>query len=222
MENSERPILLVSGHLRPLRTIIGQLPAVLFGAGFLWLAALADWRDLQHFFLWLLLVGLGVASLGWALFLIACAVSGYPKIVLMDGWLISFGLSKRTLNLNLSEYGEAEVVQFGRWTQTALAFHSSIEEAAIARAGLSHPPTALNAAKLFPLTYSVGNDFQKAQEIADQINDYRTDYIKPVDLHGADVERVLGRKMNAHIWSFCCIVGAAIIVALILKILLPG
>lgn len=222
MEQSEQPILLASGHLRPIKTITGQLPAALLGVGFLWLAALGDWRDLHHFILWLLLLGFGSASLGWVLYLIACAFSGYPKIVLMGGWLISFGLSKRTLHLNLSEYGKAEVVQFGRWTQTALAFHNLIEEAALAKAGLAHSPTSLNAAKLFPLTYSVGNDLQRAQEIADQINEYRANYIEAVDLQGVNVERILSRKMNSHIWGFLATVGVSIFMAVVLKILLPG
>ncbi|WP_417580989.1 hypothetical protein [Pelagibacterium sp.] len=222
MALSEQSILLISGHLRPIKTIIGQLPYVLFGVGMLWLSSLSSWTDIQDFFLWLVLFMFGLAALGSSLYFVACALSGYPKIVLMDGLLISFGMMNRSLHLDLSNHGKAEVVQFGRSTQTALAFHTVQEEAVLAKAGLAHSPTSLNAAKLFPLTQSVGNDLDRAQEIADQINAYRENFTKKVDIEGLTVERILSRKMNAHLWGFLATVGAAIFVAVILKILLPG
>lgn len=222
MAQSATAILLASGHARPIKTVVAQLPGILLGCGFLWLAWLADWRDFQHFFLWFLLIALGTSALGWSVYLILSAVLGYPKIVLVDGWLISFGLTKRSLHLDLSKLGKVEVVQFGRWPQTALAFHSLVEEVVLARSGLGHPPTHLNAATMFPLTYSVGNDIGKAQEIADRINEYRMDFVGQVDLSDADVDRIVNRKMNSHIWGFLGTVAAAILVAVLLAILQPG
>ena len=222
MVQSTTAILLASGHARPIKTVIGQVPGILLGCGFLWLAWLSDWRDFQHFFLWLLLFAVGVSALGLSGYMIMSAALNYPKVVLMDGWLINFGLTRRTLHVDLSKLGKAEVVQFGRWSQTALAFHNLVEEAVLAKSGLGHPPTYLNASTMFPLTYSVGNDIGKAQEIADRINLYRMDFVGQVDLSDADVDRIVNRKMNSHIWGFLGAVGAAILVAVVLEILLPG
>ncbi len=97
---------------------------------------------------------------------------GYPRLVLDNNKLISEGIF-RSSRLNLDKLGKAFVTSSG--SATFLAFFTLEEERALAakRDDFSQP-NAFNAAETFFLSPYTGNDLQRAQKIADQINACRT------------------------------------------------
>jgi hypothetical protein len=96
---------------------------------------------------------------------------GYPRLVLDNNKLIGEGMFRSSI-LNLDKLGKAAVTNSG--SATFLAFFTLEEERALAKQDDFSQPNAFNAAKTFFLAPYTGNDPQRAQKIADQINACRT------------------------------------------------
>lgn len=97
---------------------------------------------------------------------------GYPRLSLVSNHLIFVDILGRARFMNLSELGKATVLQSRRMTW--LAFFTLEEERALAAKGVLTKPSGLNAAKEVIVSSMIGNDFQRAQELADHINASRS------------------------------------------------
>lgn len=127
----------------------------------------------REYVLSLLVLALGAFLVCGGIALILGPIFGYPRLKLGSNHLIFVGILGRSLILNLGELGKATVFQSGRGTW--LAFFTLEEEWALAAKGDLTKPNGLNAAKYVPVSPIIGNNFQRAQELADHINAFRDD-----------------------------------------------
>ena len=157
-------------HAKPslgnlLLVIIGVCLGIVFVWAYLGLPASAAVRE---YILGLLVLALGAFLVCGGIAYVVGAIFGYPRLKLDSNHLIFVGILGRSLTLNLGELGKATVFQSGRGTW--LAFFTLREERALTATGDLPKPNGSNAAKYVPLFPFIGNNFQRAQELADRIN----------------------------------------------------
>ncbi len=157
-------------HAKPsLQNLLLVISGVCLGMVFVWAyLGLPTSAAVREYILGLLGLALGCFLVCGGIAHMVGMIFGYPRLRLDSNHLIFVGVLGRSWTLNLGELGKATVFQSGRGTW--LAFFTLREERALAAAGVLPKPNGSNAAKYVPLFPFIGNNFQRAQELADRIN----------------------------------------------------
>lgn len=162
-----------------------------------------------------LVLALGVFLICIGAALILGPIFRYPRLTFGNNRLAFVGLG-RSVALNLGELGRAIVVQSagGTW----LAFFTLAEERAMAASGQLVRPNGVNAARYVPIFPFIGNNFQAAQELADQINASRES--SRSDDFDAGVAQTTVQKIKQRgrrrTLTYFLVVGAGSILAMLL------
>lgn len=221
--NSERAASEYDGatwlcHAKPShRNLLLRIVNICMGAVFVWaffgLPASSTFRE---YILNLLVLALGILLVGCGAALILGPIFGYPRLTFGNNRLVFVGILGRSIALNLGELGKATVFQSagGTW----LAFFTLDEERAMAAHGHLVRPNGVNAAKYVPVFPFMGNNFQAAQELADQINAFR-DSPHSDDFDAGDAQATIQKikqRGRRRTLTYFLVVGAVLITATLL------
>ncbi len=136
---------------------------------------------------------------------------GYPRLVLDNNKLISEGMFRSSI-LDLDNLGKAAVTSSG--SATFLAFFTLDEERALALRNDFSQPSAFSAAKTFFVSPYTGNNPQRAQKIADQINACRATPLNEGAMHVAPDTKAKIKKRSRRARLLLVLVTTTLVIVL--------